>query len=159
MPEALSVTDVSALARDRDRRKFADFVRLHASERRFIGRDDETRILKSGIADFGMDYDEARGVLLGVAGEHQLALESQAEQNVRAFLQHRAPKKKVSRKQFREAARMYRRLVNDGITPKEAKQRVKGIMIRDGMQPRRIRLFFLPILLPGAKRWYNRIRV
>lgn len=159
MPEALSMSDVSGLARDRDRRKFADFVRLHASERRFIGRDDETRILKSGIADFGMDFDEARGVLIGVAGEHQLALESQAEQNVRAFLEHRAPKKKISRKLFNEAARMYRRQVNDGVTMKEAKQRVKSIMIRNDMRPRRIRLLFIPILLPGAKRWYNRIKV
>jgi hypothetical protein len=78
---------------------------------------------------------------------------------VRAFLEHRAPKKKVSRRQFNEAARMYRRLVNDGITRKEAKQRVKGIMIRNEMRPQRIRLLFVPILLPGAKRWYNRIRV
>jgi hypothetical protein len=160
MPDhALSPSEVGALTRDRDRRKFADFARLHANDRRFVSRDNERMILKSGIADFGMDYDEAHGVLLGVAAEQKLALESQAEQNVRAFLEHKARKKKISRKEFKEAAAMYRQLVNDGLTRKEAKQRVKAVMMRCGLRPKRIRLLFLPLPIPGARRWYNRIRV
>jgi hypothetical protein len=160
MPDtALSVADVSALARERDRRQFADYVALHAANRKFIPRDEETTLLKAAIADFGMDRDQAQGVLMGIASEREICLESQAEENVRAFLEHKARKLKVARKDFKEAAAMYRRLVSDGLTNKEAKQRVKAIMIREGMKPRRIRLLFVPLLIPGARRWYNRIRV
>lgn len=160
MPDhALTASDVGALARERDRRQFADYVSLHATNRKFIPRDEETALLKSAIADFGMDRDQAQGVLAGIASERGICLESQAEQNVRAFLAHRAHKEKIARKDFKEAAAMYRQLVNDGLTIKEAKQRVKAIMIREGMKPRRIRLLFVPLLIPGARRWYNRIRV
>lgn len=156
---ALSVADVSALTRERARRQFADYVSLHGTNRKFIPRDEETALLKAAIADFGMDRDQAHGVLMGIASERGLSLESQAEQNVRAFLEHKARKMKIARKDFKEAAAMYRRLVNEGVTKKEAKQRVKAIMMREGMQPRRIRLLFVPLMIPGAKRWYNRIRV
>lgn len=160
MPDtALSVADVSALSRERDRRQFADYVSLHAANRKFLSRDEETTLLKAAIADFGMDRDQAHGVLTGIAHEREICLESEAEQSVRGFLAHKARKLKIARKDFKEAAAMYKRLVNDGLTTKEAKQRVKAIMIREGMGPRRIRLFFVPLLIPGAKRWYNRIRV
>lgn len=159
MPDhALSVSDVSALSRERERRQFADYVDLHATNRRFLSRDDETVLLKQAIADFGMDRDQARGVLYSIADDKDIRLESQAERNVRAFLVYKSPKMKVARKHFKEAAVMYRNLVNDGLTLKEAKQRVKGIMIRENMRPRRIRLLFVPLPIPGARRWYNRIR-
>lgn len=160
MPDtALSVADVSALARERDRRQFADYVRLHATNRKFVPRDEETTLLKTAIADFGMDRDQARGVLGSIASEQGVYLESQADQSVRAFLAHKARKLKVARKDFMEATAMYRRMVNNGLTKKDSKKRVKEIMIREGMQPRRIRLLFIPLVIPGAKRWYNRIRV
>ena len=159
MPDnSLSMADVSSLSRERDRRQFSDYVGLHATNRRFIPRDEETALLKQAISDFGMDRDQAQGVLYAIADEKDIRLESQAERNVRAFLAHKSPKQKVMRKHFREAAVMYRNLLNEALTLKEARQRVKGIMIREGMRPRRIRLLFLPLPIPGARRWYNRIR-
>ena len=160
MPDhSLSVSDVSALSRERDRRQFSDYVSLHATNKRFIPREDETVLLKAAISDFGMDRDQAQGVLHGIAQDKDIRLESQAEENVRAFLKHRSRKDKVSRKDFNEAARMYRGLINDGLTLKQAKQQVKRIMIREELRPRRIRLLFVPLPIPGARRWYNRIRV
>ena len=58
----------------RDTKQFADFVRIHALDGNLITRDDEMRILKEGVTRFGMDLEEARGILLRAAAEHNITL-------------------------------------------------------------------------------------
>src|ERR1700680_4803344 len=48
----------------RGTKQFADFARIHAINGKLITREDEMRILKEGVTRFGMELEEARGILL-----------------------------------------------------------------------------------------------
>ena len=58
----------------RDKKQFADFVRIHAINGNLITREDEMKVLKEGITRYRMELDEATGtreipVLVGDGGE------------------------------------------------------------------------------------------
>ena len=67
-------TETSMSASPHDRKKFGDYVRIHAVEGELITREDEAKVLKEGITQFGLELNEARGILLGVAADHDIAL-------------------------------------------------------------------------------------
>ena len=59
-----------------EKKKFGDYVRIHAVDGELITREDETKVLKEGITQFGLDLNEARGILIGIAADHDIALVS-----------------------------------------------------------------------------------
>ena len=71
----------------RDKKQFADFVRIHAINGNLITREDEMKVLKEGITRYRMELDEATGIMLSVAAEHDIALTSQAEHHVEVMLE------------------------------------------------------------------------
>ena len=116
-----------------DRKKFGDYVRIHAVEGELITREDEAKVLKEGITQFGLELNEARGILLGVAADHDIALVSNAEQQVATMLEHVVRKNKISRKVFGDAVAIYRQLTRNRISESEMNRRVKQMV--DTLRP------------------------
>lgn len=134
-------------------RRFADYVRLHGGERKVIYVEAEQQILKDGVTDFGLTLDEAKGIVFSVVHSGNVVLESQVEQYLQPFLERMAKKGKISRKEFREALKIYQTMTHEALEKPEAEKRVKAITKRRGLKAKRdwLRL--------GSRKWYNRIAV
>ncbi|MEO5372935.1 MAG: hypothetical protein H7840_01510 [Alphaproteobacteria bacterium] len=132
--------------------RFAEFVRLHATEGGVLSAEDELKVLRTGVSEFGLGLDEAKGILLGVAADRRIALESQVERHLGHFLGPAGKNRKVSREKFNEAVEFYKRLTYESVSQTDAEKRVKAVMERTGLKPRRSwsRL--------GSRKWYNRIK-
>ena len=144
-------TETSMSASPHDRKKFGDYVRIHAVEGELITREDEAKVLKEGITQFGLELNEARGILLGVAADHDIALVSNAEQQVATMLEHVVRKNKISRKVFGDAVAIYRQLTRNRISESEMNRRVKQMVLDRGWKARKSRW------LIGSRRWFRRI--
>src|SRR4029077_18513410 len=86
-----------------DKKKFSDFVRIHAINGNLITRDAESDILKEGVTRFHLDLEEANGILLAVAGEHDIALVSEVEETVATLLEQLVRNGKIGQKEFADA--------------------------------------------------------
>src|SRR5229473_4006960 len=96
----------------RDKKQFGDFVRIHAINGNLITREDEMKVLKEGITRFHMELDEATGVLLSVAAEHDIALVSQAEHHIEVMLEQVVKRGKIGQKEFGDVVAVYAKLTN-----------------------------------------------
>ncbi|CAA7623911.1 conserved hypothetical protein [Candidatus Terasakiella magnetica] len=132
-------------------RRFADYVRLHASQGKYLSFEDELQALKTGVSDFDIGLDEAKGVLYRVAEDRSLALQSQTEQQLRAFLTQLSKKGTISHESFSDAVSIYRKLTHNAISEDDAKKRVKAMVLDEGLKAKRLwkRL--------GSRKWFNRI--
>ena len=135
----------------RDTKQFADFVRIHALDGNLITRDDEMRILKEGVTRFGMDLEEARGILLRAAAEHNITLVSNAEHHVETMLEQLAKRGKIGRKEFEDVVAVYSKLTGSGVASAEISKRVKQMVQEHGWKGRRTRRIF------GSRKWFKRI--
>jgi len=136
---------------DSGKQKFADFVRIHAIEANLISREDEKRILGKGITEFGLGFQEAHGIFLSVVSERSIALVSDADHHIEAFLEQMIKGGKIAKAHFEDAVSIYRRLTNGRIPENEIKKRVKVLMLEHDWKPRRSRWVI------GSKRWFNKI--
>ncbi|MFP6709821.1 MAG: hypothetical protein VCE75_28115 [Alphaproteobacteria bacterium] len=139
------------LDRERDQDQFAEYVQLHTIEDKVMSRDDEKKILEAGLTRFGLDFREARGILLSVASERKIALVSHVEHHIGTFLQQVAKREKVSRQDFNKAAMLYRKMANDSISDIKIRGRIKQMIENQGWTGRRGHW------LLGSKRWYKKI--
>ena len=149
--EDIGKMDLSMAASPFDKKKFGDLVRVHAIDGVLITRDDEAQVLKVGISQFGLELNEARGILLGVAADNDIALVSNAEQQVNAFLDFSVKRNRIRRKVFDNAAGIYTRLTKGLIPELEVRKRLKEMVLLRGWKPRR------GIWLIGSRRWFRRI--
>jgi hypothetical protein len=134
-----------------DKKKFGDFVRVHAIDGVLITREDEAQVLKEGIRQFGLELNEARGILMGVAADNDISLVSNAEQQVGAFLDFSVKRNRIGRKVFDNAAGIYKRLTKGLIPDLEIRKRLKEIVLLRGWKPRR------GLWLIGSRRGFRRI--
>jgi hypothetical protein len=134
-----------------DKKKFADFVRIHAINGDLITRESEMAILKEGVTRFGMNLDEANGIMLGVAAEHDIALVSHAEHHIETLLEQLVKKGKISQKEFDDAVAIYKKLTNGGVPDSDLKKRVKQMVEERGWNGRRTRW------LLGSRKWFRKI--
>lgn len=134
-----------------EKKKFGDFVRIHAIDGELITREDEQKVLKEGITQFGLELDEARGVLLGIAADHDIALVSNAEHHVETLLEHVVKKNRVSQKAFNDAVAIYKKLTKSRIPESEIRKRVKQMVLDNGWRAKKTRW------LIGSRRWFRRI--
>ena len=135
--------------------RFVDFVKIEAMDNRFIGRDDEKRLLQEGMTRFGLSLDEARGAMLSTAGESGIVLQRGTEDEIREILSVSAAKSNrnaVTKAQFDQAVDVYRAKVRGRMTDDEIRKRVKTIMQQNDMTARRSG-WILP-----SRRWFNAIR-
>ena len=134
-----------------DKKKFADFVRIHAINGDLITREDEMLILKEGITRFGMTLDDATGVLLAVAAENDIALVSHAEHHIETLLEQLVRKGKIGQKEFDDAVAIYKKLTNGGVPDAEVKKRVKQMVEGRGWKGKKTRW------LIGSRKWFRKI--
>jgi hypothetical protein len=149
--EDIGKMDLSMAASPFDKKKFGDLVRVHAIDGVLITREDEAQVLKVGISQFGLELNEARGILLGVAADNDIALVSNAEQQVNAFLDFSVKRNRIGRKVFNNAAGIYTRLTKGLVPDVEIRKRLKEMVLLRGWKPRR------GIWLIGSRRWFRRI--
>ena len=131
--------------------KFGDFVRAHALDGQVISREDEMDILKEAVAQFDLGLNEARGILAGVAEEHDIALVSTAERHVETLLEQMVRWRRISRRAFKAAVAVYAKLVAERVPVDEIRRRVKQMAIDRGWKPKRSRW------LIGSRRWFRAI--
>ena len=131
--------------------KYADFVRIHATEDKVINRDDEKKILEEGLKHFGLEFQDAQGTLLSVASERDIALISRVERLIDTNLEQKLKRGKISKQDFDDIVAVYGKLTNDSISKTKIRKRVKEMMVNHGWTGKRRRWLF------NSKRWFNRI--
>jgi hypothetical protein len=137
--------------KDDAKRRFNGYVRLAAMDKPFISRAEERRLLEDGISRFELSPDDARGVLLAVAHEHDIRVERDIDNRIASILErYGGRRRKISRKKFAEAAAIYNGLSGGMFSEEEASLRVKRAMEENGFRPRRGGVTF-------SRRWYRRI--
>lgn len=135
-----------------DKKKFSDYIRLHAEDGHVISLEGERELLKKAVVDFSLDLDQARGILMHVAEDQDITLESDVNAHVKAYLQQIANRRGgVTRRQFKSAVGMYTRMTGNALDPADVQKRVKSIMERAKLHPRRSGL------LLRTRRWYRKI--
>ena len=134
-----------------DKKKFGDYIRTHAVDGELITREDETKVIREGIAQFGLDLAEARGILLGIAEDHDIMLVAHVEQQVISLLEHVTKKNRVAKKGFDDAVAIFARLTKGRIPDIEIRKRLKEIVLQRGWKARKTHW------LIGSRRWFRRI--
>jgi hypothetical protein len=135
----------------RDKKQFADFVRIHAINGNLITREDEMQVLKEGITRYRMDLEEATGIMLSVAAEHDIALTSHAEHHVEVMLEQVVKRGKIGQKEFADVVAIYAKLTNGSLALPDVQKRVKQMVQEHGWNGRRTRRIF------GSRKWFRRI--
>jgi hypothetical protein len=135
-----------------DKKKFSDYIRLHTEDGHVISMEGERELLKKAVVDFSLDLDQARGILMHVAEDEDITLESDVNAAVKAYLQQIANRRGgITHRQFKGAVAMYTRMTGNALEPADVKKRVKGLMERAKLHPRRSGL------LLRTRRWYKKI--
>ena len=134
-----------------DKKQFSDFVRIHAINGNLITREAEANILKEGVTRFHLELEEANGILLAVAGEHDIALVSEVEETVATLLEQLVGSGKIGQKEFADAVAIYKRLTNGSLSDLEVRRRVKQMIEERGWRARKTRRIF------GTRKWFRRI--
>jgi deoxyribodipyrimidine photolyase-like uncharacterized protein len=136
------------------RRRFADMVRIEGMNGGFIRVEDERRLLQDGMARFHLSLDEANGSMLATVNDQKLVLQRVADEATREILNMQAGQnsgRRLSRREFEQAAEMYRAKARGKITPDEARRRVKALMVEEGIRPRRAGWVI------RSRRWFNSV--
>ena len=135
-------------------RRFADMVRIEGMNGGFIRVEDERCLLQDGMARFHLSLDEANGSMLATVNDQKLVLQRVADEATREILTMQANQnsgRRLSRREFEQAAEMYRAKARGKITPDEARLRVKALMVEEGIRPRRAGWVI------RSRRWFNSV--
>jgi hypothetical protein len=134
-----------------NKKQFADFVRIHAINGNLLTREDELKVLKEGITRYRMELDEATGIMLSVAAEHNIALTSHAEHHVEIMLEQVVKRGKIGQKEFADVVAVYAKLTNGSLALLDIQKRVKQMVQERGWNGRRTRRIF------GSRKWFRKI--
>jgi hypothetical protein len=133
------------------RERFKGFVELSGLDRPYISKAQERHLLEQGMAQFELDLDEARGVLLDVTHTLDIQLERDIDRRMLQILERDGgPSKKISRREFAAATELYKTLAGGALTDEEAALLVKRLMETNQFGPKRGGLTF-------SRRWYRAI--
>jgi len=131
--------------------RFADLVEVRVRNRDFLSLADETSLLEEGVKTYGLPLAQARGIILDVAESNDTALAREIEKGVEQWVKTAAGRgKRLGRKQFNEMVTAYENGAHHELSADECKKRVKSLMERNDVAPKRAGLMM-------SKRWYNRI--
>lgn len=131
---------------------FRDQIHAYAGTGGYVSRVQERALLRIGTAGYGLDYERARGAVFDAAAADSLVLESAVDDTVTDYLHTRADRSgRVSRATFGSAVELYRSRARGLLGPDQAASRVKDLMIRRGLAPRRSGMLF------RTRGWFNRI--
>jgi hypothetical protein len=135
-------------APDQIAENFKDRVRLQLGADRFLTRAQEKALLLEAI-DCDIALDEARRLIEAVAGGRKARLETEVDTVMHALMTTLAGGRGwISRTKFETAAAACQRLSQGKIGDREAKMRVKRMMIENGWQVRGAIVF-------GQPKWFR----
>lgn len=133
------------------RERFRGFVELSGIDGRYISRAEERRLLEHGMCHFALDPDVARGIVLDFVQVNDYQLERDIDRRmVQVLALNGGTSRKISRSEFKEAARLYKTLAGGSLSDEEARVRVKQVMETNQFRPKRGGLTF-------SRRWYNSV--
>jgi hypothetical protein len=137
---------------EKDRKRFAEYVRLEGGGSGFLSREEERTLLQEGMSRFEIDYDEARWILTGVAAEHEVALEREVDRTIAAVLGRFAETNdKITKEEFQDAVQIYRKLSNDAWSEDKVKAKIKSIVQERNWRPARTRFI-------RSRRWFSKVK-
>lgn len=136
--------------RSEQRRSLYEFVRIHGAKRRYLEHTAELEALRNAVFDLGLPSFEAESLLLGGAEACGVALESRVDRVMEVLLRASTDRRgAVDKNDFLRLARYARALSNDALSEAEAEAKVKAIVQRLEIPPRRQGLL-------GGVRWFRR---
>lgn len=125
-------------ATEDDKKKFADYIKLHALEKKALTREQEKRVLQDGIMEFDLSYDEARAILMSVCHDNDLVLERVEDDRLRDVLAQFATKKGYIRKQdFDDVLSISRKFYRGALSDEEIRRNLKRIAEENNIKPKR----------------------
>jgi len=139
------------MAKELGRERFKGLVELSGLDRPYISKAQERHLLEQGMAQFELDLNEARGVLLDVSHTLDIQLERDIDRRVLQILERDGGQRKaISRGEFAAAAELYKTLAGGALSDEEARLLVKRLMEANQFHPKRGGLTW-------SRRWYRMI--
>ena len=139
------------MAKELGRERFKGLVELSGLDRPYISKAQERHLLEQGMAQFELDLNEARGVLLDVSHTLDIQLERDIDRRVLQILERDGGQsKRISRLEFAAAAELYKTLAGGALSDEEARLLVKRLMEGNQFRPKRGGLTL-------SRRWYRMI--
>ena len=131
--------------------RFAELAELRLMNREFLAADDEIALLEEGMRTYGLTLAQARGVLAKAADDQDVALARELEKGVEQWVKTAGGRgKRLGRKQFDQMVATYENGAHGEMSRDEVKKRVKALMERNDVEPKRAGLL-------RSRRWYNKI--
>jgi hypothetical protein len=131
--------------------RFAELVELRLTNREFLSAGDEVTLLEEGVRTYGLPLAQARGVVGKVADDNGVALARELEKGVEQWVKTAGGRgKRLGRRQFDQMVATYENGAHGELSKDEIKKRVKSLMERNDVEPKRAGLL-------RTRRWYNRI--
>ena len=131
--------------------RFAELVELKVTGREFLRAADEVGLLEEGVRTYGLPLAQARGVVAKVADDHDVALAREIEKGVEQWVKTAAGRRKrLGRRQFEQMVATYEDGAHGEMSKDEAKKRVKALMERNDVEPKRAGLL-------RTRRWYSKV--
>ena len=131
--------------------RFAELVELRMMNREFLSAEDEIGLLEEGMRTCGLPLAQARGIVGKVADDNDVALARELEKGVEQWVKTAGGRsKRLGRRQFEQMVATYENGAHGEMSKDEIKKRVKSLMERNDVEPKRAGLL-------RTRRWYNRI--
>jgi len=131
--------------------RFAELVELRMMNKEFLTADDEIALLEDGMRTYDLTLAQARGILAKAAEDGDVALARELEKGVEQWVKTAAGRRKrLGRRQFDQMVATYETGANGELSKDDAKKRVKSLMERNDVEPKRAGLL-------RTRRWYNKI--
>ena len=131
--------------------RFAEVVELRVMNKEFLAAEEEIALLEIGVRTYGLPLVEARGIVSKVADDNDVALARELEKGVEQWVKTAGGRnKRLARRQFDEMVATYETGAHGEMSKDEIKKRVKTLMERNDVEPKRAGLL-------RSRRWYNKI--
>jgi hypothetical protein len=145
-------TDAGQATADSDASaRFAELAELRLMNKEFLAAEDEVTLLEEGMRTYGLTLAQARGVLAKAADDQDVALARELEKGVEQWVRTAGGRgKRLGRRQFDQMVATYENGAQGEMTRDEVKKRVKALMERNDVEPRRAGLL-------RSRRWYSKI--
>ncbi len=151
----MSQMDMDRTENDRTKRRFMEYARMQMVGVAFLNHEQQACIIKDGLTNFNLSFEECLGCLAAAVESSETMLSSEIERLVRRQVKEQARGGSLSKRQFNKGTKLYRQLSRASVTTREARKRVKSMMIAEAIRPRRAGIFFIP--LPLSRRWYDKV--
>lgn len=141
---------------DDAKRRYAEYIKLQLFDDKFLSRERERKILAEGVTRFEIPLEEARAIVLTVAGEQDFIFEKDVDKLIKEIMSVFATGDgQIGVNEFNHAVLIYKKLSAGYVTDSEARIRIKQIMLENNWKPRRQSLVLLSRL--GSRKWFKEI--